>query len=100
MIRPPPRSPLFPYTTLFRSDGPLADGTQVVYVSPLKALSNDVQKNLAEPLAEIRRTLETLCLPDVEIRTLVRTGDTPGAERQEMVRRPPHILVKIGRAHV
>src|SRR2546429_4437405 len=74
-------------------DGTLTDGTQVVYVSPLKALSNDVQKNLAEPLAEIRRTLETLCLPDVEIRTLVRTGDTPGAERQEMVRRPPHILV-------
>ena len=73
--------------------GTLTDGTQVVYVSPLKALSNDVQKNLAEPLAEIRRTLETLCLPDVEIRTLVRTGDTPGAERQEMVRRPPHILV-------
>src|SRR5437764_146903 len=74
-------------------DGTLTDGAQVVYVSPLKALSNDVQKNLAEPLAEIRRTLETLCLPDVEIRTLVRTGDTPGAERQEMVRRPPHILV-------
>ena len=74
-------------------DGTLPDGTQVVYVSPLKALSNDVQKNLAEPLAEIRRTLEALCLPDVEIRTLVRTGDTPGAERQEMVRRPPHILV-------
>jgi len=74
-------------------DGTLTDGTQVVYVSPLKALSNDVQKNLAEPLAEIRRTLEALCLPDVEIRTLVRTGDTPGAERQEMVRRPPHILV-------
>src|SRR5205809_754765 len=74
-------------------DGTLTDGTQVVYVSPLKALSNDVQKNLAEPLAEIRRTLEASCLPDVEIRTLVRTGDTPGAERQEMVRRPPHILV-------
>jgi len=54
-----------------------------VYVSPLKALSNDVQKNLAEPLAEIRHTLEQLCLPDVEIRTLLRTGDTPGAERQE-----------------
>ncbi|PYO29365.1 MAG: ATP-dependent DNA helicase, partial [Gemmatimonadetes bacterium] len=74
-------------------DGTLGDGTQVVYVSPLKALSNDVQKNLAEPLAEIRRTLEALCLPDVEIRTLVRTGDTPAAARQEMVRRPPHILV-------
>src|SRR6266516_2336742 len=74
-------------------DGTLGDGTQVVYVSPLKALSNDVQKNLAEPLAEIRHTLEGLCLPDVEIRTLVRTGDTPAPARQEMVRRPPHILV-------
>src|SRR3989454_2779840 len=74
-------------------EAPLRDQPRLVYVSPLKALSNDVQKNLAEPLAEIRRTLEALCLPDVEIRTLVRTGDTPGAERQEMVRRPPHILV-------
>src|SRR5581483_2155818 len=74
-------------------DGTLRDETQVLYVSPLKALSNDVQKNLAEPLAAIRRTLEALCLPDVAIRTLVRTGDTPGGARQEMVRRPPHILV-------
>jgi len=74
-------------------EGTLRDETQVVYVSPLKALSNDVQKNLAEPLAEIRHTLEALCLPDVEIRTLVRTGDTPAAERQAMVHRPPHILV-------
>src|SRR5881409_1412951 len=74
-------------------EGTLRDETQVVYVSPLKALSNDVQKNLAEPLAEIRRTLEQLCLPDVAIRTLVRTGDTPGAEREAMVKRPPHILV-------
>ncbi|HVH67516.1 MAG TPA: DEAD/DEAH box helicase [Gemmatimonadales bacterium] len=74
-------------------DGSLADATQVLYVSPLKALSNDVQKNLAEPLAEIRRTLEAQCLPDVEIRTLLRTGDTPAADRQAMVRHPPHILV-------
>src|SRR5256885_6922284 len=74
-------------------DGPLLDETQVVYVPRLKALSNEVQKNMAEPLAEIRRTLEQLCLPDVAIRTLVRTGDTPGAERQAMVKRPPHILV-------
>src|SRR5919197_2038874 len=74
-------------------EGTLGDETQVVYVSGLKALSNDVQKNLAEPLAEIRRSLEQLCLPDVEIRTLVRTGDTPAAERQEMVKRPPHVLV-------
>src|SRR5207247_9544970 len=74
-------------------DGTLGDETQVVYVSPLKALSNDVQKNLAEPLAEIRRTLEALCLPDVDIRTLVRTGDTPAPERQQMVNLPPHVLV-------
>src|SRR6266581_2151815 len=74
-------------------DGTLDDETQVLYVSPLKALSNDVQKNLSEPLAEIRQTLGALALPDVEIRTLVRTGDTPSAERQAMVKRPPHILV-------
>src|SRR5437773_11647901 len=73
--------------------GTLRDETQVVYVSPLKALSNDVQKNLSEPLAEIGRTLAELGLPDVAIRTLVRTGDTPASERQAMVRRPPHILV-------
>src|SRR5207237_8531717 len=68
-------------------------GSQGGYVASVKALSNAAQKNLAAPLAEIRRTLEALCLPDVEIRTLVRTGDTPAAVRQEMVRRPPHILV-------
>src|SRR5437773_9064914 len=54
---------------------------------PTRRSSDLVQKNLAEPLAEIRRTLEALCLPDVEIRTLVRTGDTPAPARQEMVRR-------------
>src|SRR6266568_1771332 len=74
-------------------EGTLRDETQVVYISPLKALSNDIQKNLSEPLAEIGRTLGELGLPDVAIRTLVRTGDTPAAERQAMVKRPPHILV-------
>src|SRR5256886_5553734 len=54
-------------------DGTLTDGTQVVYVSPLKALSNDVQKNLAEPLAEIRRTLEALSPPGGWICTLARS---------------------------
>ncbi|HXM39478.1 MAG TPA: crosslink repair DNA glycosylase YcaQ family protein [Gemmatimonadales bacterium] len=73
--------------------GELRDETQVLYISPLKALSNDVQKNLAEPLAEIRATLAEQGLPDVEVRTLVRTGDTPQADRQAMVKRPPHILV-------
>jgi ATP-dependent Lhr-like helicase len=71
----------------------LKDETQIVYVSPLKALSNDIRKNLEVPLAGIRAELEQLGLPDVEIRTLVRTGDTPQAERDSMRRRPPHIVV-------
>jgi ATP-dependent Lhr-like helicase len=71
----------------------LADETHVVYVSPLKALSNDVQRNLEAPLAGIRAELEALGLPDVEIRTLVRTGDTSQAERQGMRKRAPHIVV-------
>ena len=74
-------------------DAPLLDETVVVYVSPLKALSNDIQRNLVEPLAGIRRELASLGLPDVDIRTLVRTGDTPQAERASMRRRPPHIVV-------
>jgi len=73
--------------------GELGEETQVVYVSPLKALSNDIQKNLAEPLADIGRTLRELGLPDVALRTVVRTGDTPAPERQAMLKRPPHILV-------
>jgi len=71
----------------------LRDETQVVYVSPLKALSNDIRKNLEAPLAGIRAELEALGLPDVEVRTLVRTGDTTPGEREAMRRRPPHIVV-------
>jgi ATP-dependent Lhr-like helicase len=71
----------------------LADETHVVYVSPLKALSNDIQRNLEVPLAGIRAELEALGLPDVEIRTLVRTGDTPQAQRASMRKRPPHVVV-------
>ena len=74
-------------------EAPLPDETFVVYVSPLKALSNDIQRNLAAPLAGIRAELEALGFPDVEIRTLVRTGDTPQAERASMRKRPPHIVV-------
>jgi ATP-dependent helicase Lhr and Lhr-like helicase len=74
-------------------DGGLLDETQVVYVSPLKALSNDIDRNLAVPLAGIREELRRSGLPDVEIRTWVRTGDTSSAERERMRRRPPHILV-------
>jgi ATP-dependent Lhr-like helicase len=71
----------------------LANETQIVYVSPLKALSNDVQKNLAVPLAGIREALAAQSLPDVDIRTWVRTGDTPAGERERMRRAPPHIIV-------
>jgi ATP-dependent Lhr-like helicase len=65
----------------------------VVYVSPLKALSNDIHRNLEAPLAGIRAELRRSGLPDVEIRTWVRTGDTSSSERARMRRRPPHILV-------
>jgi ATP-dependent Lhr-like helicase len=73
--------------------GDLPDETRVVYVSPLKALSNDVQRNLEEPLQEIRRELAARGLPDAPIRAVVRTGDTPAAVRAAMARKPPHILV-------
>ena len=71
----------------------LADETHVVYVSPLKALSNDIQRNLEAPIAGIRAALEGLGLPDVEIRTFVRTGDTPQGQRASMRKRPPHVVV-------
>jgi ATP-dependent helicase Lhr and Lhr-like helicase len=72
---------------------PLADETSIVYVSPLKALSNDIRLNLQAPIAGIREELKALDLPDVDIRTFVRTGDTPQSERDSMRKRPPHIVV-------
>jgi ATP-dependent Lhr-like helicase len=71
----------------------LPDETRVVYVSPLRALSNDVEKNLMLPLAGIRQALAELGLPDVEIRTAVRTGDTPSKERTKATGKPPHLFV-------
>ncbi len=71
----------------------LDDHTHVLYVSPLKALSNDVQKNLQKPLAEIGQAALQAGLLMPELRVLVRTGDTPMTERQQMLKRPPHILV-------
>jgi ATP-dependent Lhr-like helicase len=73
--------------------GELREQTYVVYVSPLRALSNDIQRNLQGPLAELlaMARLEQPHCP--EIRALVRTGDTPASERQRMLRQPPHILV-------
>jgi ATP-dependent helicase Lhr and Lhr-like helicase len=73
--------------------GELDDATQVVYVSPLKALSNDIRRNLEQPLEGIAAELRTLGLPAAQIRAQVRTGDTPQAQRAAMRRSPPHILV-------
>jgi ATP-dependent Lhr-like helicase len=74
-------------------EGGLKDETQIVYVSPLKALSNDIHRNLDIPLAGIRKALRAEGLPDVAIRSWVRTGDTPQAERQRAAKLPPHIVV-------
>jgi ATP-dependent helicase Lhr and Lhr-like helicase len=74
-------------------EGGLPDETRIVYVSPLKALSNDIQRNLEAPLSGIREELAALNLPDVAIRAAVRSGDTSQSERAGMRRRPPHIVV-------
>src|SRR6266853_6647926 len=74
-------------------DGKLIDETQVVYVSPLKALSNDIQINLQAPLRGIQENLKIAGFDNIEIRTLVRTGDTPASERAAMTKKPPHIVV-------
>lgn len=73
--------------------GELEDRIRVLYVSPLKALSNDVEKNLQQPLVEIAEAAlaDGLLMP--EVRVAVRTGDTPARDRQQMLRRPPHILI-------
>ena len=73
--------------------GELRDQTYVVYVSPLRALSNDIERNLQGPLTELLELARQQQPACPEIRAFVRTGDTPAAERQKMVRTPPHILV-------
>ncbi|HUK41278.1 MAG TPA: DEAD/DEAH box helicase, partial [Candidatus Acidoferrales bacterium] len=73
--------------------GDLRDHTEVLYVSPLKALGNDIQKNLEGPLSEITQMSGERGLLMPEIRTAVRTGDTLMHERRAMLKRPPHILV-------
>src|SRR6266702_2989794 len=80
---------------LFRqgAEHDLPDELQVVYVSPLKALSNDIRKNLQEPLAGIRALLEENGAHDIDVRAEVRTGDTTAAQRQALIKKPPHILV-------
>jgi ATP-dependent Lhr-like helicase len=74
---------------LLQQGAALPDTLQVVYVSPLRALANDVQKNLQQPLAELRALDPSL----PELRVVVRSGDTPASERAAMTRTPPHILV-------
>jgi ATP-dependent helicase Lhr and Lhr-like helicase len=74
-------------------EGALTDRTEVIYVSPLKALSNDIQRNLETPLAEIAELAKREGFVWAPIRTAVRTGDTSMPERQRMLKKPPHILV-------
>jgi ATP-dependent helicase Lhr and Lhr-like helicase len=80
---------------LFRrgAEDHLPDETQVVYISPLKALSNDIRKNLQEPLSGIRALLGEANGHGIDVRAEVRTGDTTAAQRQALIKRPPHILV-------
>src|SRR5687768_17115578 len=73
--------------------GSLPDEVRVIYVSPLKALSADIHKNLAEPRREIREIAEQLGYPPIKITAAVRSGDTPASERAAMLKTPPHILV-------
>ena len=73
--------------------GELAQETTVLYVSPLKALSNDVEKNLNRPLREIQEAIFQSEVRKVDIRVAVRTGDTPPAERAAMIKSNPHILI-------
>ncbi|MBI3774926.1 MAG: DEAD/DEAH box helicase [Gammaproteobacteria bacterium] len=75
------------------SAGQLRNETEVLYISPLKALSNDIQRNLETPLAQIQEHAYNHGLPGDAIRAMVRTGDTPQSERATMKRKPPHILV-------
>jgi ATP-dependent helicase Lhr and Lhr-like helicase len=75
------------------SRAPLANAIHILYVSPLKALSNDIQRNLEGPLAALRERFASAGEPFPEIRVAVRTGDTPASARARMIRKSPHILI-------
>lgn len=77
----------------YAKDGKLEDRVYAVYVSPLKALANDINRNLKEPLSEMKSLSEKKGIPFPEIRVGVRSGDTSQAERQKMLRKPPHIFI-------
>lgn len=83
---------LWSINQLLTGDWPIG-GTQVLYVSPLKALNNDIQKNLIQPLQELKAHFASLSLPVPNVRVLTRSGDTPASERQRMIRKPPEILI-------
>ncbi len=80
---------------LFRlaARGTLTDETRVLYVSPLKALGNDVQKNLLLPLEQLKARAQAQGVELPDVRVMVRSGDTPASERAAMVKKPPHILI-------
>src|SRR6202165_180382 len=75
------------------TSGALEDRTEIVYVSPLKALSNDIRRNLEEPPGELASVAAEMGMRAPAIRTAVRTGDTSAAERRQGAKRPPHVLV-------
>ena len=77
----------------FWEDGVLEDKIYAIYVSPLRALNNDMRRNLLEPLSEIREVMESRGIKAPEIRVGVRTSDTTPSEKQRMLRKPPHILI-------
>ncbi|MCQ2053469.1 MAG: DEAD/DEAH box helicase, partial [archaeon] len=77
----------------YASEGKLEDRVYCIYISPLKALANDVNRNLNVPLAEMKKTAEHYGMFIPDIRVAVRSGDTSQYDRQKMVRHPPHILI-------
>ncbi|HKW45959.1 MAG TPA: DEAD/DEAH box helicase, partial [Gemmatimonadaceae bacterium] len=74
------------------SETPLANAVHILYISPLKALNNDIQRNLERPLSELKERFATASEPFPEIRVAVRTGDTPQSARARMIRKSPHVL--------
>ncbi|MCD6188732.1 MAG: DEAD/DEAH box helicase, partial [Thermococcus sp.] len=78
---------------LLGKEGKLEDQIYVLYVSPLRALNNDIRRNLEEPLKEIREVYKEFGYELPEIRVVVRTSDTSSYEKQKMAKKPPHILI-------
>src|SRR5689334_22274352 len=75
------------------SKAPLANAVHILYVSPLKALNNDIQRNLERPLTELKERFAAAGASFPEIRVAVRTGDTPASARARMIRKSPHVLI-------